>query len=144
MKDFLAELNSSLKLGLNAAAKEIYSRDSEGKYAAISTFSCLLHEHKYYVFTDIDELPVNTPSSSLLTSPERDLTTLVSTFSNMDEFYRNLGAKGCTEEDIGIIRNAFDGERIRVGSLPRLNDQDLRDLGLSMGLCEIIMVVLGK
>jgi hypothetical protein len=90
-------------------------------------------------------LPVNTPSSSLLTSPERDLTTSVSSFSNMDEFYRKLGAKGCTEDDIGIIRNAFDGERIRVGALPRLTDDKLKEYGLKQGgLREAILAVLGK
>ena len=63
----------------------------------------------------------------------------------MNEFYEALHARGHNEEDIGIIKNTFDEQRIKVNVLSRLTDEDLKEYGIKQGrLRKSILAVLGK
>ena len=68
-----------------------------------------------------------------------------SEFKDMNEFYEALHARGHNEEDIGIIKNTFDEQRIKVNVLSRLTDEDLKEYGIKQGrLRKSILAVLGK
>jgi hypothetical protein len=63
----------------------------------------------------------------------------------MEEFFAALRARGCDDEDIGIISDVFQKQRIKVGVLHRLTDEKLKEDGLTQrGLREAVLAVLGK
>jgi hypothetical protein len=66
-------------------------------------------------------------------------------FKNMQEFYDALRDNDCDNEDIRIISDVFQKQRIKVKQLQRLTDEKLEKYGFKQrGLREAILAVLGK
>lgn len=143
MESFLAKITSSKDLDLKAPAKKLYSRDSDGLYCIISTVSCLRDKHKYYVFTELDKLPVNPPLEYNTGNQEVSNAKTVN-FSSMDEFYEALRANRYPDKYIKVISDAFDKHDIDHVNLPNLTDDKLKEIGLLIGYRTEILHVLGK
>jgi hypothetical protein len=135
----LESMSLSHKLGLNAAAKELYWK-SNGKLFPVSTISVLIHDHEYLVFTELDKLPVFSPQSSTPTNPE------AKSFVSIDDFYDALlKDEGLDGDDIAIVKGVFQKEKIKIKQLPRFTDEKLKEAGITqIGLREAILAVLGK
>jgi hypothetical protein len=109
-----------------------------GQWGRVADMDSLENGHHYYITAETDPDPTASPHSSVPVSPEI-------AFASMEEFYVALRAKGCDEEDICIITDLFQQQRVRVGVLCRLTDEILKETGLILvGLRQAVLSVLGK
>ncbi|KAI3655717.1 hypothetical protein MP638_001420 [Amoeboaphelidium occidentale] len=139
MEDFLNTVRLSPVLQLKSSPRKIYSRHSDGTYSEVSEVSCLLHEHKYYVFTDIDDLPVNPPSSSSAAAPNGNTTV----FSSMEEFYAKLGTCFLEKnrvQNVNYVKEKFEELGADVGYLPGMTDEGLKAIGVESAFIRSAML----
>lgn len=99
--------------------------------------------HHYYL--EVDYGPKLAPSTvsaqaSVPTSPE------TKKFASMDDFYKELQkAEELDKEEIDIIQDIFDRNRMKVKYLPSLTDEYLKIAGFTqLGFRMAILAVLGK
>ncbi|KAI3657520.1 hypothetical protein MP638_001213 [Amoeboaphelidium occidentale] len=138
--DSLLELLSNAPtLGLNAPAKKLFWK-SGGRLWPVHDISLLVHDSLYIVYSELDVIPVLSPQASVPTSPE------TKSFACMDDFYKELQkAEELDKEEIDIIQDIFDRNRMKVKYLPNITDDMLIECGMEEGgLREAVLLFLGK